>query len=208
MPSTDYTNTNLTIIQMVRNRLQFLAAGDPVDQQIKDLVLEMMAELEPCLKVTEIDWLNTQSNTEDSTPPWPTVPDPTKLGHEEFYTVSMQSLIADLVACYVLMWVAASNTAAGGSGAGAGSTFLKRAKADVVEVEWGQLDAAVAGGLSSLRLDTTGLIKYYQESATRKAKKLGCELQVCDPCAGGNQPFSTVSFGAMPFIVVSSCGCS
>lgn len=209
MPTTtDYNNADLTILLMVRNRLTFLEAGDPTDQRIKDMVLEIMAELEPCLRVTEVDWYNTQASTEESTPPWPVVPTPAKLGHEEFYTVSMRALIADLVAVYMLMFISAANTNDGGTAGGAGMTYLKRAKADVVEVEWGQLDAVVAGGLSGLRLDVKALLQYYMDSANRKARKLGCVLEICDPCKSGNQPFSTVAMGAMPFIVVSSCGCS
>ncbi len=205
MPNTDYTSTSLTTVQMVKNRLYFLDLTDPlVAARINEFILEMMHELEKCFRVSYFDWNNTQNSTETTTPPWPDpVPAPGKVGHEEFYTVLMQALIADLVAINALMGISSYNSNQGGTGAGAGSIFMSKAKADVVEVEWKQLDAAVAGGLSSLRTSTADLLKYLTDSAQRKAAQMGCSILVCDLC----QPGADIA-GIMPFIVVSDCGCT
>lgn len=197
MGSTNYTNTDLTIIEMVRNRLQFLAPGNPVDDQLGMFILELMEELEPCFKVSQVDWNNTQEIIGETAPPWPMVPSPDKVGHEEFYTVTMMALIADLVAVNVLVWISANNANGDGSPAGNG-TFLKRAKADVVEVEW-----AIAQGAATLSMDAGKLLEYYRSAAQRKAVRLGCSIEVCDPCAEA----TLLTTGPLPFIVVKDCGC-
>lgn len=207
MPSTDYTTDTLTIIKMVYNRLTFLDQNDAALQtRIKEFVFELMHELETCLRVSYVDHNNTQAVAGETAPPWPDpLPAPDKVGHEEFYTVQMQALIADLVVLSILGNIAAFNANQGGTGAGTDGVFMSKAKADVVEVEWKQLDAAVSGGLSSLRLNTTDLMKYYREMALRKAAKFGCVIEICDPCATAG--VLAVVPSPMPFLVVTECGC-
>lgn len=197
--NTDYTNADLTILQMVENRLYFIDFDtDPaLKQRASDFIYEIMVDMEDCLRVSLIDWNNTQESSDSVTPPWPEpLPAPDKVGHEEFYTMTMRIMIANLVVVNALMWAAAYNSNAAGASS-ANGVFMSKAKADVVEVEWKQLTSAAAIGMS-----TQSLIDYYSGQAKKAASTYGCVLCICDPCAqiAGDQ--------ALPFIIVQDCGCA
>lgn len=196
MASTDYTNTSLTIIDMVRFRLPFLSTSPEVQAQIRAFILEVMEDLEPCLRVSQVDWNNTQNDPTNATPPWPVIPSPGKVGREQYYTIPMMGMIADLVAVQILMQIAAENANGGTDGSSVSGTYMKKAKADVVEVEWG-----LATGVDRLSLATDKLIDLYHSSAKIKALKFGCVLEVCDPCTddGAGRP--------TPFVIIRDCGC-
>lgn len=205
--ATDYTNPDLTIVQMVQSRLYFMdfTAEPALEQRLKDFIWEVMSDLEPCLRVSRIDWNNTQESTDSETPPWPDpLPSPDKVGHEEFYTMTMKILIANLVTVNALMFFAAFNASGGTSTGGVAGVFMSKAKADVVEVEWKQL-TATAGIVGGIGLDTKSLIEYYTKQALRNASVYGCVLSVCDPCTLTAAGLLVPS--AVPFIIVQDCNC-
>lgn len=171
----------LTITQMVYNRLPFLEHTENNDTLINSFIWEVMNELEHCFQVG--------------------VDNPDHIGDDQYYTVEMESIIADLVTVYILLLVSAQNaqgSSSSSSSSGSGVRFMKKAKAGTAEVEWGELDIKKSG---SLNIGGAGLIQKYEESAARKARNMGCIIDICTDCVGlANNP-------SLPFVVVSDCGC-
>lgn len=187
MANSDYTYDELTITDMVFNRLRFLNREDSDNQElINQFVWEVMNELEPCFSVSKL--------------PDGTI-DATRIGQEQYYSVAMQSIIADIVTTYILMYQAAFNAQGDPSNDISPTTrFLKRSKAGTAEVEWGQFTTKDAVGLF---MNTDGLIAMYKKSAASKARNLGCILDICDDCTAKLDGY----IGIVPTLNVQSCGC-
>ena len=157
MPLPNHNNADLTIYQMVRNRLPFVA--DTVGNQatLSAFTLEVMWELEPCFEVRNY------SGTEDLA----------KVGDENYYTQPQRNVIADIVAVYVLQLTAAQNV----QGGAISNTYLKKAKAGSAEAEYGQLEIDKA---MALTLKAPALIDNYKKAAIRKAAIMGCLFDITD----------------------------
>lgn len=173
----------LSIYTMVLNRLPILNDDDVNKLLISNFTLEIMHEVNGCiaLPIEEV-------------------------GVEASYSIIQQSIIADLVCCYLLISTFAQNmnggqTDADGNQVG-GNTFLEEAKAGSVEVKFGQLSVK-----DSAALITTGpaLLNSFKRSAIKKAASIGCVIDVCDDCSIKITENVTID---KPFIVTSSnCGC-
>lgn len=182
MPDLNYS-TNLTTLQMVFNRTRFLDSEDvPTQTLIKHYIWEVMNELEGCFKIS----IKLDGSI-----------DLELIGQEQYYNTAMRSVIADIVATYVLMYISGLNSQ--------GSTtetptikFLKRAKAGDAEVEWGQVSIKDS---NQLFIQAPSLIDMYRRDAMRKARNLGCIIDICGDCT------ALLDNAAMPFIVVTDCGC-
>lgn len=182
----NHRNDELSIYTMVLNRLPILNDDDTNKLLVTQFTTEIMHELNVCIEKEEAD-----------------------IGIEANYSVIQQSIIADLVCCYLLISTFAQNMNGGvtdtttGETSG-GNTFLKKAKAGSVEAEFDYLSVK-----DSAALLTTGpaLLDSFKRSAIKKAASIGCIIDVCDDCSITVQGLSTPS---TPFIVVSSnnCGCS
>jgi len=162
---------------MVYNRLQFLSHTNENEEVIKAFVWEIMNELEPCFKVGDAN-----------------------IGDESKYTMVMQSIIADLVASYILLGVVGVNSQGSSSGSLPSVRYLKRTKAGSAEVEWGQISVKDS---NVLFISADRLMTYYKADAAKKARGLGCILDICDDCTATLDGVT----GALPSITISSCGC-
>ena len=165
--ATNHTQ-NLSVWEMVQNRLPFLDGTSTNNETIvSDFTLELMHELEPCLKIEEAGGT---------------------IGDEADYSIAQKSLLADLVSCYILLAYALSQT--GGTSAssniGTGTStdpdakVLKKAKAGSVEVEFAQFDLTKNAGLQT---NTAQQLDRFKKSAMRRARALGCILDVCEDCS-------------------------
>lgn len=177
-------NENVTIYQMVLNRLPFLEDTEANQTLVSTFILEVMFELELCFKVDAED------------------PDPSNIGDETKYTFLQKTIIADIVAYYILLIKMISNTAGSGGESASAGKFLRRTKAGSVEVEWDQFDTKL-GGMS---MSGEAMMMLYKKSAMRKASKFGCIIDICDDCTVNVEtetPF-------IPFKVITDpdCGCS
>lgn len=184
-------NTDLTIGEMVFNRLTFLNSSDPATETIvSEFIFEIMWDLEACFKIKEAT----------------TPSDDLNVGDEQYYSMVQKMIIADLTAVYILMQVGAA-ISGGSSTISAGGTYLKKAKAGSVEVEWDQSGSSSSVG--GLEINSSGLIDKYTKSAVRRAQGLGCIIDLCDGCSLSVM-LAHSSFD-VPFKVVKSsddCGCS
>lgn len=160
MPLPDH-RTELAITDMVYARLPFLSRTDANATKISNLILEVMSELDVCFYIDE---------TNDSEPPvsW--------VGDESKYVLNQRVVIADVVAVYLLIFKVVQETGGlatvDGDGTNEGK-FLSKTKAGSVEVEWEQIDTKKGGGLTG---SSEGLIKMYQESASRRGRAIGCTI--------------------------------
>lgn len=154
-------NANLSIAEMVRNRLPFLAQTPEMDSLMSSFIYEIMIELEPCFRVEEKPKDNNESN----------------IGKEEKYEPIQRIIIADLTSCYIIMYLRALRSFGDGDIKEEFEmpTYLKRAKAGSVEVEW---DKAVSGGFDNYDLDA--LYDQLRNSAIRKAFNIGCIIEWTD----------------------------
>lgn len=178
-------NQELTIYAMVRNRLPFLDDTVGNTTLISQFTLEVMYELEPCLRI------RITGDTQDLT----------RVGDEANYSVLQRSLIADIVAIYIILMRSADNVE--GSTGSAVGTFLSKAKAGSVEVEYTEFDIANAGSLS---ISSEGLREALMSAAKRKARNMGCIIDICDDCSIFIESVNTVS--VVPFIGnQGDCGC-
>jgi hypothetical protein len=90
------------------------------------------------------------------------------------YTVLEMSLIADMVSIYLLLSAFTKNSL---STEGV-SNFLKKAKAGSVEVEYDAHNASTSLGA----VDAKSLMAILKDNASRKARLLGCILDICGDC--------------------------
>lgn len=183
-------NQTLDVKQMVRNRLPFLEDTPANTTLLSQFTLEAMYELDLCFRI-RID-----SNGDEV---W------ARVGDEANYNVMQKSIVADLVAIYVLM-VAFMETAAGNvsTNTAALQTFLKKAKAGSVEVEYDQFDLKKG----TFSIDTKTMLDKIKGDLMRKARGQGCIFDICDDCSLAWQTQNTV---IPPFGVFGGdcgCGCS
>jgi hypothetical protein len=130
-----------------------------------------MYELEYCFCIRKLE-----DGTEDIT----------RVGDEANYNVYQLSIVADLVSIYVLLTQYVGNAGGiasdteGVESTPSVQTFLKRAKAGSVEVEYDQFDTKKSGLLS---MDAISLIAQYKKDLMRKARNFGCIFDICDDCS-------------------------
>lgn len=184
-------NTDLFVYKMVLNRLPFLADTPTNKELVSNFTLEIMFELEICFKV------NAGVPEEE----------PTHIGDEQYYSIPQRAVIADVVSCYILMLYMASST--GDTGALGGTvastaTFLKKAKAGSVEVEFDAFDVKKGGGWF-----TTGdsLLKRYMDSAIRKARAMGCIIDICNDCSLSVECMQCLEPALFVVRTSGDCGC-
>ena len=175
-----HRDNELTILTMVLNRMPFIADNPENRLLISNFILEVMIVLEKCLQIGKDD--------------------ETKIGVESNYTILMQSMIADLVTLQILL-VSAMEATAGNAATEteALNTFLKRAKAGSVEVEFGPFSLK---DNATLAMSGEQFFKYYKKSAINKAAQIGCSIDICDDCS---IKYIEDSYIAKPFIVMSNC---
>lgn len=185
-PNHNTDNAELTVYKMVLNRLPYLTDNPTNESLISAFTLEAMHELEPCYRVRF---------TEDGTEDW------TRVGDEALYTVMQRSIIADLVAIYIIMTTMVATTG-GSSGTPNLTTYIKKAKAGSVEVEYDQFKVKDGAMLS---IDGKSLLEKLKADIMRKSRTQGCTFDICDDCtialAGQNNV-------APPFMHFGGgCGC-
>lgn len=167
-PPIDHRDNNLSIYQMVLNRLPFILDNEHNKRVISNFTLELMYQLNPCFKLKEDE-----------------------IGQEQFYTVTMQSIIADILCIYILLGAMSANFGNGqyDNKSGGGSetenpqnTFISLAEAGSVRVEYDQFDWSKSqyGSLQSLRMSAPDLINMWKASAVSKAGSIGCYLSIFD----------------------------
>lgn len=181
--------TDLTIYKMVRNRLPFILDNANNEEKISNFTLEIMFELEPCFRVDK----DLQEG------------DPTKIGYEENYSIPQRAIIADIVCVYILiLQMVANATGVGVDNAESGSNkFMSSVKAGSVTVEWEQLDISKGSVMT-----TTGekLMMLYKKSAIRKARAIGCLIDICDDCTLAVELMLARDIPTPRVIVSSGCG--
>lgn len=151
----DHRNDSLSIYTMVLNRLPIIADTEANCTLISSFILEVMHFMNNCFKL------------EDS-----------EIGLEINYSVMQQSIIADLVCLQVLL-VAALETTGGNSTSGteAMNTFLKKAKAGSVEVEFGPFDTK---NNATLAMGADSYFRMFKKNAINKSAQLGCLIDIDD----------------------------
>lgn len=187
----NHNDADLSIYRMVLNRLPFLSDNEQNTTLLSNFTLEVMWELERCFQVR----LKTDP------------PDDANVGQEDLYTLAQKSVIADIVSVYVLTLKAAAT--AGGDVAAAVNpmiTFMNRVKAGSVEVGWDQFSVKDA---NTLAVGASNLVDMIKKDATRKARSLGCIIDICDDCSTQVIEAAQNNF-VQPFIVFrggGDCGC-
>lgn len=198
MPNNNYT-VDLSIYQLVLNRLLFLV-DDPQNQTyIGAWIYEVMIELEVCYKIAK------QVEPADFT----------RVGQETYYSPLQRQIIADVVALYVLYAIAIGRAGAGlthaadattqaGGSTTNGVLFVKKAKAGTAEAEFEQIKI---NETAYFALNATALEKIIKETINRKAILIGCPFDICNDCTI-NFLNPVLNGTAAPFIVVKKdCGC-
>lgn len=198
LPNHNPDGENLSVYDMVLNRLWILADTERNKSIIGTFTLELMNELETCFKVSHVLNVTTGEVTIDLT----------RIGDENFYTVLQRSIVADLVCTYILMIAAYGGDFTTGSGTvpnEALKTFLKKAKADVTEVEYDQFD--LRKDTASKFIGGADMISLYSKSAIRKARTLGCLIDICNDCSLAIE-IMLKEPAIVPFIYMGGCcGC-
>lgn len=183
---------DLTIYEMVLNRLPFLLDTDKNKNRVSEFTLEVMAELEVCFR---IDKDLPQGHL-------------SRVGDENYYSIIQRTIIADIVAVYIIMLQMMANLA-GVADASSGITansnkFLSHAEAGSVNVSWEQFDINKASGLV---LTGEKLLMLYKKSAIRKAHSIGCLIDICDDCTLAVELMMNHTLPTPRVIVSSDCGC-
>lgn len=173
----DHNNSDLSIYTMVLNRLPIIEDSESNQDLISSFILEVMHVMETCF--------NQGSE---------------KIGIESNYSILQQSVIADLTCLQILM-IAAIETTGGNAtdGSEALTTFLKKAKAGSVEVEFGPIDLK---NNATLAMSAETYFKFFKRNAINKASQLGCLIDITDEASIMFLVDNTIR---KPFIVV---GCN
>lgn len=192
MPQPIHTGEDLAIYQMVLNRLPFLSDTEKNTSLVSNFTLEVMHELEPCFRVDK--------NVSET--------DPTHVGDEQYYSIPQKAVIADVVSCYILILQMLANMA-GVADVDSGLTatnnkFLSRTKAGSVEVEWEQFDVQKGSGML---MSPDALLGMYRKSAMRKARALGCIIDVCDDCSTAVELMQDYDVAPFKVVTLTDCGC-
>ena len=176
----DHNDLELSIYTMVLNRMPFLADNLTNQTLVSNFILEVMIVLEKCFEVGKLD--------------------PSKIGVEANYSILMQSIVADIT-CLQILLVSALEATAGNATAGTEpvNTFLKKAKAGSVEVEFGPFSLKEN---ATLAMSGEMMYRYFTKNAINKAAQLGCNIEICDDCS---IKYLNDDFIAKPFVVMSHC---
>lgn len=191
MPLVTVHNQDLSITQMVLNRLTFVLAIDNNYAIISSFIWEVCNQYETCLKVSIVTDPETGEITIDLA----------RIGDEQYYSVLQRSLIADIVCIYMLEKISlqiSSGLDDNGLPINA-STFLSKAKAGSVEVEYTQFDTKKGG--SSLSTTVSEALKGFRQSAFQKGIQAGCLLDVCNECMERYNELAGQTTPSPPFIV-------
>jgi len=191
MPIVTTHNQDLSITQMVLNRLTFVLPNDNNFTIISSFIWEVCNQYETCLKVSIVTDPDTGEITIDVA----------RIGDEQYYSVLQRSLIADIVCVYMLEKIALQ-ISSGLDDAGLpvnASTFLSKAKAGSVEVEYTQFDTKK--GSSSLSMTVTDGLKSFRQSAFQKGIQAGCLLDICNECMDRYMELAGQTTPSPPFIV-------
>jgi len=178
-----HESVDLTVYKMVKNRLPFLEDTTNNEELVSNFTLEVMHELGACFGV-----------------------EPEDIGDEAKYTVLQKSIIADIVSVYILIIQMVAN--AGGVSSSSETVtpgdkkVLTSATAGSVSVEWSQFNSKSG---ASLNMSGGDLLMKYKKSAIRKARTLGCLIDICDDCSIAVEIM--MGYSAAPFIVVAGGGC-
>lgn len=173
------------------NRLTFLLPTDNNYTIISQFIWEVCNTYEICLKVSIVTDPDTGEITIDLA----------RIGDEQYYSVLQRSLIADIVCIYMLEKIALQN-ASGLDDAGLpinAGTFLSKAKAGSVEVEYTQFDTKK--GMASLSTTVEAGIKEFRQSAFQKGVQVGCLLDICSECMDRYLELAGQSMATPPFVV-------
>ncbi|CAB4185081.1 hypothetical protein UFOVP1492_123 [uncultured Caudovirales phage] len=195
MPSgiTDHTGSATTIYRMALDRLPFLEDSTANVTLLSRITLEVMWELEPCFDV-KTSIVDGSVNVD-------------RVGDEENYSVSQKSIIADLVAVFCAMAKAAAFV--GGDAQSPvpvlpQTTYINKVKAGTVEVSYDQFTVKDSATLS---LSSDAMIGALKSAAMRKARTLGCIIDICEDCSLAVQLYTPT---LKPFVIIQdceSCGC-
>jgi len=167
---------------MVLNRLTFIENNPTNEQLISYFIFEVMAQLNVCFKKDDTD-----------------------LGDETKYSTVQKSIIADLVSIYILIMQAGAVAGGVAGSSAATTTFISKAKAGSVEVEYKQFDVKLGG---SFAMASTDLITFYKKNAINKALSLGCIIDICDDCSVKAQlQMQNNLQGFITFQSDDGCGC-
>lgn len=191
MPITTVHTQDLSITQMVLNRLTFVLANDNNYAIISSFIWEVCNQYETCLKVSIVTDPETGEVTVDVS----------RIGDEQYYTVLQRSLIADIVCIYMLEKISlqiSSGLDENGLPINQ-STFLSKAKAGSVEVEYTQFDSKK--GASSLSTTVSESLKLFRQSAFQKGIQAGCLLDICNECMDRYMELAGQTTPSPPFIV-------
>jgi hypothetical protein len=188
----DHNASDLSVYKMVLNRLPFLADTDTNAELISAFTMEVMMELETCFNIRIT--------------PETLVEDLARVGVEANYTLLQKMIVADIVAVYILMLEVTKATVGAVDDMGVPvttplTTFLKRAKAGSAEVEYGQFDISKGAGMSTSGMN---LMTMYKKSAMRRARNLGCIIDICEDCTIAIE--SVMNIG-LPFYIPSTGDC-
>lgn len=157
--------SNITILQMVYERLTFVTQSPSLDALIGNKIYEAMNTVEPCLKIAERDYIaNAPSITAVAY-------DYSRVGEEDNYTIPMRMIIADIVSAILLGQESISSTFS------ATSAPIKKAKAGSVEVEFGGTSTS-GSAITPLTL----IDRFVKSAAAGMAHQFGCNLTYCDEC--------------------------
>jgi len=171
--------STLTIQSMVYNRLRMLEVSDRNNDAIQDFFEEACYELNKCFGKS-----------------------PEDVAIEVNYDTEQKSILADMVT--VMMLVTLIGVGLGGDNQTGGAPilpsvkYLKKAKADVSDVEWGVINVNENVGLYST---ADSLITMYKKSAFRKGRTYGCILDICETCT------EALKYTKVPFVIVQDAHC-
>ena len=181
----------LEIFNLLLIRLPFVANTSGNKTIAGVYTLEIMHEMEGCFKVSIL---------EDG------AIDESRIGQEIYYSVIQKSIIADILALYMLrrlavMNVGGNNQTAVGSEVAPQSKYLKSTKAGSVSVEYAMIEI---DNSAFIALDTPRLIEMLKSDINRKSYKVGCVFEITEDCqvilcsSKPNVPLFITSGSALP----------
>ncbi len=203
MPSPNHNNPELSVLDLAANTL--LTLIDKTDTVIIATFsissFEIMTELEKCFKVRY------RAIVDDVLTYLEQIPENEVLSHigdEQYYTILEKSIIADLAAMQWLFTRSLTQSAQMGTDAtGQTNIYLKKAEAGSASVEYGLIEPKNVPFIQS----ATSMMSILKSSAERKAKTIGCIIDICDDCTVNAMMQNPQNFVNPNFVIVRS-GCS
>jgi len=151
---------------MLRNRLPFIKDTENNKQLLSELTLEIMWELEGCLKASD---------------PGTGILDNSRIGQEMYYNIPQKSVVADMLAVRLLVQqsIKSSSGYVDETGAAVASekTFIKEGMAGSAKVVFDQFDVNTQA-VSSLAMTST--LSNLQSEVVRKLRAFGCDYKIAD----------------------------